>query len=125
MYERELLAGNSFSTGVKGGVGLSFSSVLFPSEFSIPVGGYFLYGKRKSHLDLSINISNYILQQYDYEDSSDYKELRVLIIPSIVYRYQKPEGGLLFRTGLSAIMNFNSVSNSFSPWVDLSVGWAF
>jgi hypothetical protein len=124
-YERTLVAKEKYSLGVKAGFGTNFSPVAFPDEFSIPLGVHFLYGKNKGHLDVSLNITNYFLQQYDYDSGAYSKELHLLYVPSIAYRFQKPEGGLMFRAGLSSIININPVTDSFVPWIDLSVGWAF
>jgi len=111
--------------GVKGGVGTSFSSVLFPTEFNFPVGAYFLYGKKKSHLDVSLNFTTYLLQHYDYENDTENKQVKVLYVPSISYRYQKPEGGFVARIGFCPILYFNEVSTTISPWMEASFGWAF
>lgn len=77
------------------------------------------------HLDFSANVTGYFLNQYNYTEDETNKELRLLYIPSICYRYQKQEGGFVARAGISPIFNFNAVTNSFTPWVDVSVGWAF
>jgi len=125
IYERIVLNDKKFSLGIKGGIGTGLSSVLFPDEFNFPIGVYFLYGKRNSHLDLSMNVTSYLLQQYDYTKDNNYKELRLLVVPSVSYRYQKPEGGFLLRAGFSPIININSITNSFVPWIDISIGWSF
>ena len=124
-YERQFVVGKNYYLGVKGGIGTSFSSVLFPHEFSIPTGIFFLYGKNRSHLDISMNLSGYFLEQYDYFEDRHYKKLSLLFVPSVVYRYQKPGGGFMGRAGISPVINVNKVSNSFTPWIDLSLGWAF
>lgn len=125
LYERQVFSKEKYSIGVKGGIGSSFSPVLFPNEFNFPVGAFFLYGKKNSHLDLSISLTSYILQQYDFENSKNSNEYRLLSVPSIAYRYQKKNGGLIGKIGFCAIINFNSVTNSFVPWLDVGVGWAF
>ena len=125
IYERHLIRKESYNIGVKGGMGTSFSSVLFPGEYNISVAAFFLYGKRMHHLDFSANVTGYFLNQYNYTEDETNKELRLLYIPSICYRYQKQEGGFVARAGISPIFNFNAVTNSFTPWVDVSVGWAF
>lgn len=125
VYERQVIRKNDYQVGIKGGVGTSFSSALFPTEFNFPVGAFFLYGKRHSHLDVSINFTNYILDQYDYVQDRHSTELRVLYVPSVSYRYQKRDGGFVARAGFSTIIHFNPVTNTVAPWLDLSVGWAF
>jgi len=125
IYERRLLLKEKYSVGIKGGIGTSFSSVLFPQEFNFPLGAFFLYGKRNNHLDISLNVSNYLLEQYDPQKDQNIKELKLLFVPSVSYRFQKPKGGFMARLGFSPIINFNSVTSSISPWIDISVGWAF
>lgn len=124
-YERTFVYTNKYSAGVKVGIGSSFSPALFPNEFMIPVGGYFLFGKKNSHIDLSFCATNYFLEQYDYSDDKNYKELKLLLVPSVAYRFQKSRGGLIGRIGFSPIINFNKKRNPGSPWLDVSLGWAF
>lgn len=125
IYERQLLIEKNYSFGVKGGIGSTFSSVLFPHEFSLPVGAFFLYGKRKHHLDLSFSVSNYLIEQYEYLENETRRELKLLLVPSAGYRFQDKEGGLILRAGISPLINFNFMTDTFTPWVDLSVGWSF
>lgn len=124
-YERHLIVHHQYTWGVKGGLATSFSSVLFPSEFSIPLGSYFLYGKKNSHLDLSFSLTSYLLQQYDHNKDENYKELKLLCTPSVAYRYQKKSGGFTARFGFSPIIYFNSIRHSVMPWIDISIGWTF
>ncbi len=123
-YERLLLAGNSYCAGAKAGLGTSFSPAIRP-EFSVPVGGFFLYGKRNSKLDLGLALSGYFMRQYDYELNKQTMELQPLIIPTLGYRYQKSAGGLIIRAGLASVIHLNKITHVFSPWVDLSIGYAF
>jgi len=124
-YERTVWTQNTFHAAVRGGVGASFSSVLFPHEFNIPLGVSFLYGKRKGHLDIGLSLSNYFLDQYDYASDKSSIEYRALYVPSVAYRYQKKDGGLLVRAGLCTVINPNPIATTYVPWIDLSLGWAF
>jgi len=125
IYERHMLIKPNYSLGVKGGVGSSFSAVLFPEELSFPIGIFFLYGSKKGHLDMSLSAVPYILQQYDNVRERSYKEARLLYVPSLAYRYQKRTGGFIGRAGISSVINRNRVSTTWTPWIDLSLGWAF
>lgn len=124
-YERTLIFTDKYSAGVKIGVGSSFSAVLFPNEFTVPVGAYFLFGKNNSHIDFSFCATNYILEQYNYSDNKNYKELKLLLVPSLAYRYKKSEGGFIGRIGFSPIINIDKKRNPAAPWFDVSIGWAF
>ena len=127
MYERIVLdlPGDCFMAGIKGGIGSGIRPVSFPEEFGVPLGMFLLYGKKSSHLDCSMIIKNYFRRQADLETMGQSKELQVLLIPSLTYRFQRHSGGIVARAGLSVIMHPNSVTNTFSPWVDISLGWAF
>lgn len=125
IYERHLVSSNKVNFGLRAGLGSSFSSVLFSDEFNVPLGVFLLLGKNKNHVDLSVNMSPYVLSQSNLPTREKTKELKVLFIPSIAYRYQPKAGGFVGRIGFSPVFYFNPVSDSLMPWVDLSVGWAF
>lgn len=124
-YERLLTTQKQYRFGLKGGIGSSFSSVLFPHEFNFSAGAFFLYGRQKHHLDISASATGYILEQYSYVENKTSHELKFLFVPSVCYRYQKRTGGFTGRIGISPVINFNSVTNSFTPWLDVSLGWGF
>ena len=124
-YERRLISSPAWNAGLKTGVGTSISSALSPPEFSVPLGGFLLYGKGNSKLDMGLSCTGYLMWQYDHEMERRFMELRPLIIPSLAYRYQKNEGGFMFRAGFSSIIHINGISSTFAPWVDLGVGYAF
>lgn len=125
VYERHVMAKESYSAGLKAGIGTSFSAVLFPYELSLPFGAFFLYGGRNHHLDLSLNATAYILDQYNFQNNSNNKEVRFLYIPSLAYRFCKPSGGFTARLGVSPVINVNRITNTFAPWIDAGIGWSF
>ena len=51
-YERQLFQHRDICIGARAGFGIDFSSALFGKEFSIPIGAFFLYGKRNGRLEL-------------------------------------------------------------------------
>ena len=124
-YERNLYSSDKFAVGARVGFGTSLSPVIFSSEFNMPIGINALYGKKNSHIELSFCTTNYLLEQYDYEFNDETKELKNLLVPSLCYRFQKKQGGLVIRAGLSALINLNSTTKTYSPWIDLGIGWAF
>lgn len=125
MCEHQLIKTDNMHVGAKAGIGTSFSLVLFPSEYNFPVGAYILYGNNKGHIDFSMCLTNYLLEQYDYTNDLTYHELKILMIPSIGYRFQKKQGGVMFKAGVSPIINFNKTTNGVAPWLDVGVGWGF
>lgn len=124
-YERLLITGPAWNGGVKTGLGTSISSALSPPEFSLPLGGFVLYGKGNSKLDLGLSFTGYMMWQHDLESDGRFMELQPLIIPSLAYRFQKNAGGWMFRAGLSSIIHINSTTPAYSPWMDLGVGYGF
>jgi hypothetical protein len=124
-YERLLVILPAWSLGVKAGFGTTVSSAFSPPEISIPLGGYALYGKGNSKLDLGLSFTGYIMWQYDFEATGRYAELQPLIVPSVAYRFQKPEGGFIFRAGLCSMIHLNHLAPTYSPWIDLGVGYGF
>lgn len=125
IYERKLYQINNIRSGVRAGIGLSPFALTSFEDFNIPVGIYALYGKNKHHIDLSFSLSNYFINQYNFTTETDSKEYKVLLIPSLAWRYQKPEGGVIFKAGISPIISLNKIKSNTSPWIELAVGWAF
>ncbi len=125
IYERFVMIKEPYKIGVKGGIGSSLSTVLFPHEFNFSAGTSFLYGRHKHHLEIGTSVTSYILEQYNYAEAKTSHELKFLFVPSACYRYQNPQGGFVGRIGISPVIHFNSVTNSFTPWIDASLGWAF
>jgi hypothetical protein len=125
IYERELYQLNNIRSGVRAGIGLSPFALTSFENFTFPVGIYALYGKNKHHIDLSVSLSNYFINQYNYTTETDSKDYKVLLIPSLTWRYQKPEGGLTFKAGLSPVLSLNKIKSNASPWIELAAGWAF
>ncbi len=124
-YERLLWSSPAWNAAVKTGFGTSISPALSPPEFTVPLGGTVLYGKGNSKFDMGLSLTGYLMWQYDHEMEQRSMELRPLIIPSLAYRFQKSEGGFMFRAGLSSLIHINGISTTFAPWVDLGVGYAF
>ena len=76
-----------------------------------------MYGKKKSHLELGLGFGGlYDKPGYKYSDKTSSKIDYIDWIPAatIGYRYQKPGGGFVFRTGMA-----------FPESAYLSFGYAF
>ena len=124
-YERLLFQHRKISIGARAGIGTDFSSALFGRELSLPVGAFILYGKKNSRMELSLCLTNYLMDQYDYAEDRDKRAYRALLVPSFGYRYQKSAGGFTARIGFSPVINLHKSSGPAMPWIDLGVGWAF
>ncbi len=125
IYERSLIQTGNFQFGAKGGVGISPFRLTFPHEFNIPVGVFMLFGQKNHHPDLSLNVTNLLIRQYDPGAEDSHKEHKAVFVPTLAYRYQKLDGGVTLKIGLSPIIYFNSIQTTVSPWLELSVGWSF
>ncbi len=108
---------------VKNDIGNSLLSILFPHEFNFSAGVSFLYGRHKQHLDISASVTSYILEQYNYTEAKTNHDFKFLFVSSVCYRYQNPQGGFVGRIGISPLMHFNSITISFTPWIDAGLGW--
>jgi len=124
-YERSVIQTSWFQFGAKGGVGISPFSLSFPHEFNVPVGLFLVYGKKNHHPDLSLNITNLFIQQYDLGAESSYRAYKALFVPTLAYRYQKPDGGLTIKFGISPVIYFNRIQTTVSPWLEFGAGWSF
>jgi hypothetical protein len=125
VYERCLVRTGDFQYGAKAGVGFSPFSLTFPHEYNVPAGIFLIYGPKNHHADLSLNVSNMLIRQYDLTTEVSYREYRVLFVPALAYRYQKPSGGFTGKIGISPVIYFNRIQTTISPWFELGGGWAF
>ncbi|MFC0877074.1 hypothetical protein ACE01N_10790 [Saccharicrinis sp. FJH2] len=95
----------------------SFFAFPFELSFLMPFKNY------NNYLDVSPGIT-FIRAFGEYLTNDKMKALTI----RAGYRYQKPEGGFLFRAGLLGIYNFytgSSGRSNWQPWVGLSFGYAF
>ncbi len=77
---------------------------------------YYLYGKKRSFLEIGAGFSLFHRLGLDYKDDSP------LSLHGVIgYRYQKKDG-LLFRAGFTP---FKRINNWFLPLIGLSVGYSW
>jgi hypothetical protein len=95
-YERSIIQHQRSSTGIRLGFG--------PGAFVTAGDGFYInpalvhvIGKRKSHLEFDLGLK-YIVNYFG--GNSD---LSLILVPDIFagYRYEKPEGKIIFRFGLN------------------------
>ncbi len=84
-----------------------------------------IIGKGNHHGDFGIGLTGITsnnIEPYTF----GVKKNRLLAVPRISYRYQKPTGGLMLRVGFTPTVDLSSVSvNPFGPWFGLAIGYSF
>lgn len=72
-----------------------------PEELYFPLVIVKVYGQHKQQLDLSPNLTNTVIREYDTESS--HGSFKALFISTLTCRYQKTEGGLSFKFDISPL----------------------
>ena len=89
---------------------------------TIPLMINFLSGENAHHLELGAGLTPFIYSEENPDnDIFDVSGSTVLFSSVIGYRYQKPEGGFLFKLGFTPLTNFKV----FAPWAGISLGYSF
>ena len=123
-YDRTLWdISKSFKLNGRAGFGLlsEFNGAGFP-DVLIPVSGAMLYGKDKHRIELGGGITYFNWTMRDPESSSGYSRKPELLKHLILgYRFQKMDGGLMFRIIYSPIIS-NESNENFGHWMGVSIG---
>jgi hypothetical protein len=93
-------------TGSFGGrVGASYFSPSFVSTATFPLMAYYLIGSGNSKLELGLGACVVLQQEgqsFSWGSSDDeFEGNGVLVTSTVGYRYQRAEGGIVFRVGLT------------------------
>lgn len=89
-----------------------------------------LWGANNHHLEIGGGSTFYYLVQ-DEESYSPSNTSLLLLTTRVGYRFQKRDGGLLFRIGFTPLFTINvdkdisSFDRSFTPWGGISIGYTF
>ncbi len=105
-------------------------------RWGIPVSYNWLFGKKKSHLELGVGLT-YWTEKY-VNDIVDYY---TYVTPKIGYRFQRPKGGLFFRITFTPPIGLihsekwenkmgyydheNPIGGLIFPWGGISLGYTF
>jgi hypothetical protein len=123
-YERVIKSSKLFMLGIRLGMGtyhINDYTTHFNPDLLFPVSVNGSYGKNhKIELDFGqVFASTVIAGESTFEPTreSDFHSFL-----SIGYRYQKKNGGLLFRCNYTPIFEFNSY---FRQWLGISIGFSF
>lgn len=86
-----------------------------------PVMATYLLGEGNSHFEAGAGIGIATAGVSDADLDEDFGDSAVYGTATFGYRYQKPEGGVMFRVGFTPVV----ASGNVFPWVGASVGYAF
>jgi hypothetical protein len=86
-----------------------------------PVMATYLLGAGNSHFETGAGIGFATAGVSDSDIGGDWGDSAVYGTATFGYRYQKPEGGVMFRAGFTPVF----ADGTLLPWVGVSVGYAF
>jgi hypothetical protein len=86
-----------------------------------PVMATYLLGAGNSHFETGAGIGLATAGVSDTDIGGDWGDSAVYGTATFGYRYQKPEGGVIFRAGFTPIY----ASGTLLPWIGVSVGYGF
>jgi hypothetical protein len=86
-----------------------------------PVMATYLLGQGNSHFETGAGIGLATAGASSTDIGDDWEGSTVYGTATFGYRYQKPEGGVIFRAGFTPII----ASGNIIPWAGVSVGYAF
>lgn len=87
--------------------------------FTVPVMAYYLSGAGNSHLEVGVG-TTFASAEFKWNTFGNTNETASAFLPTatIGYRYQRPDGGKVFRAGLTPVYIFGEIV----PWVGFSFG---
>lgn len=86
-----------------------------------PIMATYLLGQGNSHFETGLGIGIVTASADIDEVDEDFSGSDVYGTATLGYRYQKPEGGVIFRVGFTPAY----AAGNLIPWVGASVGYAF
>jgi hypothetical protein len=86
-----------------------------------PIMGTYLLGEGNSHFETGAGLGIATAGVSSTDIGDDWGDSGVYATATLGYRYQKPEGGVIFRAGFTPIF----ADGNLVPWVGVSVGYAF
>ncbi|SHN33560.1 hypothetical protein SAMN04488057_12177 [Cyclobacterium lianum] len=108
----------------------SYVIPIFPVEVTA------FWGRSRHHLEVGSGYTAALNRRFIFDENypNNIREqvyLNQALVPRIGYRYQKPEGGFLFRVGYTPIIGISSsnssenIFNIFPYWFGISLGYSF
>lgn len=130
-YDRRLLWAGGWSLAGRVGT-MYYSSASGRAEggrsvwLAAPLEVSWLRGKGNHLLEMGLGVTSLYLK-YPEEESSQGKELRLLPVGRVGYRFQQREGGMFYKAGFTPMAQFSGGrrlgATMFLPWFGLAVGY--
>jgi hypothetical protein len=86
---------------------------ILDNAIAMPFGINLFTGKGNSHAEFSFTVIPYIVKYKSFLSSDDLSDKYIYLIPGIVYRFQKPKGGLFFKALASPTVFLDPPSSNF------------
>lgn len=121
-YEHLIWVKSNHASGFR--VGTTYYGITKPTV-SLIGELYTITGAGKHHGDFGIGINGGIGPDSRYFENVTRSHL--FLVPRVSYRYQKPEGGVMFRAGITPFLTISSseIDRFFSLYFGLSIGRSF
>ncbi|MEI7736532.1 MAG: hypothetical protein WCI49_13770 [Ferruginibacter sp.] len=125
-YDRIFKEGRQFTKSYRAGFSATDKTI------ALPIGINFFTGHQASHMEISLTLVPYIDNYKSFLSSIDLSDKKMLIIPGVGYRYQKPEGGFFFRAVAAPAIDLDPPSDYFwkmdgklYPVLTIGAGYSF
>jgi hypothetical protein len=125
-YDRIIRVGQKWSYSLRAG----FSVVA--DGISMPLGINAFTTPGNHHLELGLGLTPYVDHYRTFLAKEDFSDKYLYIVPSVGYRYQRPEGGLYFTAGLMPYLFLDPPSDDVlnvygrvKMWAGIGLGLSF
>ncbi|MES2733026.1 MAG: hypothetical protein V4714_14855 [Bacteroidota bacterium] len=125
-YDRIIRVRTKWSYSFRVGVSL------VADGWSVPLGIHAFTTPGNHHLELGLGVTPYVDHYRTFLSKNDRSDKYLYVVPSVGYRYQKPEGGLFFTAGLAPYIFLDppstdvfDVTPSYKLWAGVAVGFSF
>lgn len=128
-YERSMYSADKLHLGISGGVSANHFKDFtgkFNPDWSFPVSLNAFYG-RNHHAEFGIG-STFVSVVRANQDYDPERALNINMTMTLGYRYQRPEGGFLFRAAYTPIIPVYreyTERGGFKNWFSVSFGYSF
>ena len=80
---------------------------------ALPLGVNLFVGRNNSYVEFGVTVMPYMDKYKSFLSSNDLSDKYLYIIPAIGYRFQKQNGGLFFKAGVSPMIILDPPSSNF------------
>lgn len=94
----------------------------YSQKVAVPVELSYLRGKENHYLELGLGITPWHENYKDFHESQ-INQVDLLPYTRLGYRYQKRDGGIFFKAGLTPMVKLKNNQNQNFPWGGLAIGY--